>query len=233
MRKKIILIILSSFILTSCSVLLDSYKSEIDGVYIPKNLEDAISEVNGFYSDSLKTEVKKLTEDEFIVQYHMGTGLYMRNNWGLWGGSRLSRYFKRKGIKHPDDMSGIVLTSFHRNLNGKNIDFKSQIAETKAYWKESKKIGKLVELPKSSKHPADNLEFGYSMGYRNNTKNSVIHIQTNSKTDSLYIYDYLYGWKKIHSKTEAQLKHPNKYKKDSLMNVIYSKSTLPNNVYKK
>ena len=233
MQKKTIFIILSSLILTSCSVLFDSYKSEIDGVYIPKNLEDAITEVNGFYSDSLKTEVKKLSENEFIGQYHMGTGLYMRNNWGLWSGSRLSRYFKRKGIKHPDDMSGIVLRSFHRKLNGKNIEFKNQVAKSKAYWKEAKKIGKLVELPKPTKYPADSLEFGYAMWYNNNGKNSLVHLQTNTKTDSLYIYDYLYGWKKISSEVEKQLKNQNKYKTDSLLNVIYRESTLPNNVYKK
>jgi hypothetical protein len=192
MRKTSILIILSSLVLTSCSIFFDSYKSEIDGVYIPKNIEDAISQFDEFYSDSLKTEVKKLSEDDFVGQYHMGTGLYIRNNWGLWSGSRLSRYFNRKGIKHPDDMSGIILTSFHRQLNGKNIDFKGQIAVSKAYWKEAKRIGKLVELPKPSKHPADSLEFGYAMWYDNNGQNSLVHIQTNSKTDSLYIYDYLY-----------------------------------------
>lgn len=221
MRTKAILIILGSLILTSCSVLLDSYKSEIDGVYIPKNLDDAISEVNGFYPDSLKREVRKLSEDAFIGLYHMETGLYMRNNWGLWSSSRLSRYFKRKGIKHPDDMSGIVLTSFYRKLNGKNIDFKNQIEESKAYWKELKKIGKLVQLPKPSEHPADSLEFGYAMWYNTNKKNSLVHLQTNSKTDSLYIYDYLYGWKKIGSEVETQLKNQNKYKTDSLLNVIY------------
>jgi hypothetical protein len=221
MVKKTLTILLILPIMFSCSILFDSYKSEIDGVYIPKNLSQALSEADEFYSDSTKAEIIKMTEDEFIGRYHMGTGLWMRNNWVLWEGSRLSRYFNRKGIKHPDDMSGIILTSYHRQLTGKEINLKEQISSYKEYWKEARKINKLVQLPKKSKHPADSLEFGYSIGYNNGTTKSLLHLQTNSKTDSIWIYDYLYGWKKIGKKMESNLKSTNKFKPDSLLNVIF------------
>ena len=220
MRKTTIISIILSISLVSCSGLFNSYKSEIDGVYIPKNLEDAISEVNGFYPDSLKTEIRKLSENEFVGQYHMGTGLYMRNNWNLWGGSRLSKYFKRKGIKHPDDMSGIILTSFHRRLTGKEINFREQVSEYKEYWKESKKLHSFAKLPRQSKYPADGLEFGYMMWFENKNKPSLLHLQTNSTTDSLWIFEYQYGWKKITKETAEKLKHP-KHKTDSILNLIY------------
>lgn len=58
-----------------------------------------------------------ISEEEFTVNTHFGFGMWIRNNWNLWGGSRLSIYFNQKGIHHPDDMSGIILVSYHRHLN--------------------------------------------------------------------------------------------------------------------
>ncbi|SFS81716.1 DUF6794 domain-containing protein [Lutibacter maritimus] len=222
MLKKTSVILIFSLTFISCSVLFDSYKSEIDGVYIPKNLDDAILEVDKFYSDSLKTEIKKLNESEFVGDYHFGTGLWIRNNWNLWSGSRLGRFFKRNGIKHPDDMSSIILVSYHRKLTGKEIEFKTQVAEYKQSWRESKKMYDLAKLPKKSKYPADSLEFGYTKGYWHKDKTSLLHFQTNSKTDSLWIYDYLYGWKKINQETAKKLKAPN-YETDSILKVVFNK----------
>ena len=231
-RIRLIYLLFFLVLLNSCSIIFDSYKSKIDGVYIPKNLRESINEIDGFYSDSIKNGIIKMEEGEFIGEYHMGTGLWIRNNWNLWKGSRLSRYFKRHGIKHPDDMSVIILTSYYRQLRGQEIDLKGQIKKYKAYWKESRAFGKLVELPRKSDHPEDSLQLNYKMAYYNNGKRSLIHFQTNSKTDSVWIYDYLYGWTKINQAMIKKLKDPVKYKKDSLMNEIYKQSTLPNKAYK-
>ncbi len=65
------------------------------------------------------------SEDDMAL-YHHGLGTWIRNNWGLWEGSRLSVWFQKKGIEHPDIMSGIILTSFWRHLNGKPIGLEEQ-----------------------------------------------------------------------------------------------------------
>ena len=108
------------------------------GTYIPKDLEDCFKQIDGFWADSLKTEIKTWTEDEFSGRAHMGFGMWMRNNWQLWGGSRLSKYFNEMGIYHPDDMSGIILTSYHRRLTGKEIQLEEQIKYYQDYWEETK-----------------------------------------------------------------------------------------------
>ena len=221
MLRKTSIILIFSLTLISCSVLFDSYKSEVDGVYIPKNLDDAILEVDKFYSDSLKTEIKKIDESDFVGDYHFGTGLWIRNNWNLWKGSRLSRFFKRNGIKHPDDMSSIVLVSYHRKLTGKEIGFRNQVSEYKEYWKESKKMYDLAKLPKLAKFPADSLEFGYMKWFESKNGASLLHLQTNSKTDSIWIYEYQKGWKKTQNELAEKLKHP-KFKTDSILNLIYN-----------
>jgi hypothetical protein len=61
--------------------------------------------------------------------------MWLRNNWGLWKGSRLSKWFNEKGIQAPDDMSGIILDSFWRHLNGKPLKLDEQIKYYQDYWK--------------------------------------------------------------------------------------------------
>lgn len=92
------------------------------GVYIPKDLEDCFRQIDSFWDDSTKKEVKKMNEYEFAGMCHMGFGMWMRNNWGLWAGSRLSKYFHDAGVHHPDEMSGIILRNYHRHLCGKKPD---------------------------------------------------------------------------------------------------------------
>ena len=62
MKKLLTILILASTII-SCSVLggkSNLTKSEINGIYIPKDLNEAISELNKNFSDSLKTEIKEM-----------------------------------------------------------------------------------------------------------------------------------------------------------------------------
>jgi hypothetical protein len=127
--------------LTSCAQKQESHfvKDTLDGIYIPKDLEDCFSQIDKFWNDSIKNQVKKWKEKEFTAKAHFGFGLWMRNNWKLWGGSRLSKYFNNIGIYHPDDMSGIVLTSYYRYLKGMDIDLETQIKFYQDYWNKEKK----------------------------------------------------------------------------------------------
>lgn len=59
------------------------------------------------------------------VNLHHSLGTYIRNNANLWDDkSILHKYFNRYGIKHPDDMSDIILKMYHNYENNKveNID---------------------------------------------------------------------------------------------------------------
>lgn len=114
----------------------------IRGVYIPKDIEDCFKQIDSFWDDSTKVKVKQWTEDEFSGRVHMGFGMWMRNNWQLWGGSRLSKYFNDLGIYHPDDMSGIILKSYHRYLTENEIKLEEQIKYYQDYWKNANKQNK-------------------------------------------------------------------------------------------
>ncbi len=101
--------------------LLDS----INGVYIPKNLKDSFVRLDKMLSDTLKQKLRNPDPNYGLAEFHFSLGLWMRNGWQLWGGSRMQQYFLRLGVHHPDDMSGIILRSYSDYLNGKEVDEKS------------------------------------------------------------------------------------------------------------
>src|SRR6267378_4210619 len=105
-------------------------------VYIPKDLDDCFVELERMLPSTLLDEMRESSERN-MISYHHSLGLWIRNNWALWAGSRLSTYFKQLGIRHPDDMSGIILTSFWRHLHSQPIKLDEQLEFTKEYYRKA------------------------------------------------------------------------------------------------
>jgi len=108
-------------------------------VYIPRDLEDCFAELKKMLPKKLIKKIKDGKESD-MIQYHLNLGMWVRNNWGLWKGSRLKSYFEKLGIHHPDDMSGIILDSFYRHLNNENIGLSGQVKFYQEYWEVIPKI---------------------------------------------------------------------------------------------
>lgn len=92
----------------------------INGVYIPRDLKDCFVQLDTLLSTEDKEVIRKLEGSGETVLFHHGLGMWLRNNWGLWSGSRLQKYFTDRGIAHPDDMSGLILGYYYDWLNGDN-----------------------------------------------------------------------------------------------------------------
>ena len=107
-----------------------------DKVYLPKNLAECHRTLDTLLADSTQQKIMAMTESEFTSGAHFGLGMWIRNNWGLWGGSRLQDYFENKGLHHPDDMSGIILTTYWRYKHGQPLGVKKEIKKYKEYWKQ-------------------------------------------------------------------------------------------------
>jgi hypothetical protein len=136
------------------------------GVYIPKDLEDCFRCIDALWSDSTKQKVKSWTEDEFSAKVHHGFGMWMRNNWQLWGGSRLSSYFNALGIYHPDDMSGIILDSYHRHLTQRALDLPTQVSHYQAYWEKARQQEAEQQQQQFAAYQVgDTITYGYRLGY--------------------------------------------------------------------
>jgi hypothetical protein len=109
--------------------------SKRDLKYKPKTLDEAVLQLEKMHHDTTKQRILAMTEAQFRGNAHFGLGLWMRNNWGLWKGTELSRYFNSIGISHPDDMSGIILTSYYRHLKGQDRELEKQVKHYQEYWK--------------------------------------------------------------------------------------------------
>lgn len=102
---------------------------------VPFGLKRTIYQMERNLNDTVKYDFKIAPERIAGTKHHFGLGLELRNGKGLWRGGILRTYFKLNGINHPDDMSGIILTTLHRKLNNKPIKFKEQKRYYKEYWR--------------------------------------------------------------------------------------------------
>lgn len=105
---------------------------------IPKNIGECIVQLDTCTNHRIKEWIICVTEDEYTSFLHHGFGTYLRNTWGLWGGSDLVLYFNSLGIFHPDDMSGLILECFHQYINTGKYSIDEKIERYKAYWKNIK-----------------------------------------------------------------------------------------------
>lgn len=102
------------------------------GVYVPTDLEKCFRELDKMLHPGLKAQMRSGPQ-EGMIQHHHGLGRWLRNNWGLWGGSHLAKYFFQRGIMHPDDMSGSILDAYWEHLNGEPVEGPEPVADDR--WK--------------------------------------------------------------------------------------------------
>lgn len=111
----------------------------------PKNLDEAILLLmDDILEDEDIKEIKLIEEENFVIFNHHQIGREIRNDWGLWKKDiPIVKWFNEKGIYHADDMSSIILKSFHRKICNKNINLNKQIKFYRDYWeKEDPKVNK-------------------------------------------------------------------------------------------
>lgn len=99
---------------------------------IPRTLNECFLELKKI--EELEEWLKEDEETASSISHHT-VGRWIRNNWGLWKGEGdLYNWFKLNEINHPDDMSGIILRSFHRYMNNKDIKLDELIENVVDYY---------------------------------------------------------------------------------------------------
>lgn len=96
-------------------------RTHINGRYIPKDIEDAMIELDRLIDDQSKQKLKSVPEEVAVRRIHFTFGRWMILNWGFYEGSRLSHYLRSKGVTYPDDMASALIAWYHRKLNGKPL----------------------------------------------------------------------------------------------------------------
>lgn len=117
---------------------------------IPSNLDDAISIIKRSTPDEELESIKAMTENKFSSLAHFGFGMGIRNKWHLWWSIDLAEQYRDKnypqtkpaiveffnnlGIYHADDMSGIIVTTFYRDIAGIDINLDEQVQRYIDFW---------------------------------------------------------------------------------------------------
>ena len=83
----------------------------------PRTLEEAVRWLEHQLGD-MCAELKRAPEEGLSALHH-SIGRHVRNE---------------LKIDHPDDMSGLILTTLHRHLNGKPLDIEAQVCKYHEYW---------------------------------------------------------------------------------------------------
>lgn len=109
-----------------CSVPCANAQGKLRGQ--PATLNEAFHYLDKIFADDTSRYGFMMMPEFYLpMHYHMSLGQYMRTNWGLGSSSKLKRWFINLGIDNPDDMSSIILASYHRYLNHRQIDIEGQV----------------------------------------------------------------------------------------------------------
>jgi len=107
-------------------------KSRINGVYIPKNLEEAFMELDALSPEGAKIKFKNAPEEVIATKLHFGLGRWISVFWNFEEGSRYVEYLRNLGLTDPDHMIQFTIVSYHRYKNGRDIGVEEQVAAYKA-----------------------------------------------------------------------------------------------------
>ncbi len=107
--------------------------------YLPESLNDALDYMEYKWTDAEKQTFKSKDERTAVSSLHLSYGMFIRNVWLRHGNPKLEKSFDEIGIYALDDISSIIITSFHRKLNKKEIKLDEQIKPYKVYWEEIRK----------------------------------------------------------------------------------------------
>jgi hypothetical protein len=108
----------------------------MDDNFIPSTLEECFEALDNMLPAEEKEKIRTWSEDEMGF-CHFGLGMWMRNNWGLWGGGNLRDWFNAHDVWHADDMSGIILTSYWRRMHNEPLLLDEQVQYYSDYWEKA------------------------------------------------------------------------------------------------
>jgi len=100
----------------------------------PKTVAQALELLNSHMTTENLAQIQAMPEDA-LYRLHFGLGRWIRNNWIYQGDKELLAFFKTQRLRHPDDMSTIIIQSFWRTLHKKPIQLIEQIHYYQNYWK--------------------------------------------------------------------------------------------------
>lgn len=82
----------------------------IEGVTVPRNLDEACVELDRMLTDAQKDTLRSgETEVKDLV---LTFGMQLKEYWGLWKDSKIATYLRKRDIEHPDQMVAVIFNHY-------------------------------------------------------------------------------------------------------------------------
>lgn len=101
----------------------------------PTTIQECFTYLESWLPPQELSRIRSLSEKDMGSLYHMSVGLTIRNYWGIATLEPLYWHLYELGLRHPDDMSGTVLTSFWRHQHGLPLKVEEQVRQYQEYWR--------------------------------------------------------------------------------------------------
>lgn len=102
-------------------------------IYNPTTIEECYEYINSINMPDMVKFIA-MSEDKAVTVTHNSFGRFLRNELQLWSDGYMVKWFNERGIYHSDDMSSIIIRSYHRHMNNKEIKLSEQITHYIDYW---------------------------------------------------------------------------------------------------
>jgi hypothetical protein len=112
-------------------------KTHLYGVYIPRNIEDAMIQLDKLSTPEACAKMSAAEEKNIGKKLRFGIGRWMEFNWNLAEGSRLSHQLRQKGLTFTDDMVEYLIILYYRHCKNIPLDadnLANSIAEKRNKW---------------------------------------------------------------------------------------------------
>jgi hypothetical protein len=95
------------------------YTSDYERSDIPLTLNDCYIALDKLLDYQTKNDIKISPVNE-LIKYHIGLGMWIRNNWLRQSNNRITGTLYNNGLRSLDNMSQIIIIGYHYYLNGNN-----------------------------------------------------------------------------------------------------------------
>jgi uncharacterized protein DUF6794 len=153
---------------------------------IPRNLSEAQESLARHLSAADIARARELKSEEDIVRVvNMPLTIALTNEWRLWAGSPLARYFKRLGVAEPHDMIGVVAETYWCKLHGRPFALRAKVAKLRKYYAREE-----VMKPKG-RSPRDGAEIDWFRIMQSRT--GTLYLGASLSDGSFWRYDHRNG----------------------------------------
>lgn len=103
-------------------------KSRINGVYIPKDLDEAFLELDALSPEGAKAKFVNAPEEIIATKLHFGLGRWISVYWNFTEGSRYVEHLRQLGLTDHDHMIQFTIVSYHRHKNNRPLEIEDRVA---------------------------------------------------------------------------------------------------------